>query len=97
MIKVKTGTKADLLKKFVSNENNEIWVADFNEEIVVPWDGDIDISVGKVTITGNVAPGGGNDGKCVCTYNYDFFVKEFSFDVGDVEDTDLLNQIFENA
>lgn len=66
-----------------------------NDEVPCPWDADISIENGVVTLYGGLGPSGGSAGShCTCTVRVDDFSKYYKLEVPD-NDKELVRAVQE--
>lgn len=66
-----------------------------NDEVPCPWDADISVENGVVTLSGGLGPSGGSTGShCTCTVRVDDFSKYYKLEVPD-NDEELVRAVQE--
>lgn len=68
-----------------------------NDEVPCPWDADINVENGVVTLSGGLGPGGGAPGSyCTCTVRVDDFNKYYKLEVPE-NDEELIRAVQESG
>lgn len=66
-----------------------------NDEVPCPWDADIDVADGVVTLFGGLGPSGGSPGShCICKVRVDDFSKYYKLEVPE-DDEELIRALQE--
>lgn len=63
--------------------SDEIMIYPNNEDVPCPWDADIDVNNGVVTLSGNLGPSGPANTACVCTCKIADFPRYYKLEVPD--------------
>lgn len=79
----------------IHDDAMDLLIYPVNNEVPCPWDADIDVSDGVVTLSGGLGPSGGSPGSyCTCKVRVDDFSKYYKLEVPE-DDEDLIRALQE--